>query len=67
MIIEMILDEDNTASFGKLIDLQMMVFMEAGKERTRKEFDSLLDKAGLRIQRIIPTIAPISIIEAVIK
>ena len=67
MIIEMILDEDNTSSFGKLIDLQMMVFMEAGKERTRKEFESLLDNAGLRIQRIIPTIAPISIIEAVIK
>jgi hypothetical protein len=67
MIIEMILDEDNTASFGKLIDLQMMVFMEAGKERTRKEFESLLDNAGLRIQRIIPTIAPISVIEVVIK
>jgi hypothetical protein len=45
----------------------MMVFMEAGKERTRKEFESLLDNAGLRIQRIIPTIAPISVIEVVIK
>lgn len=67
MIIEMILDENNTASFGKLIDLQMMVFMEAGKERTRKEFESLLDQAGLCIQRIIPTVAPISVIEAVIK
>jgi hypothetical protein len=63
LILEMILDEGNTASFGKLIDLQMMVFMESGKERTRKEFESLLDQAGLKISKIIPTIAPISIIE----
>jgi hypothetical protein len=64
LILEMIIDEVNSSSFGKLIDLQMMVFMEDGKERTRKEFEVLLSKAGLRINRIVPTIAPISIIEA---
>jgi len=67
LIFEMIVDEENHASFGKLIDLQMMVFMEKGRERTRKEFESLLQQAGLRINRVIPTIAPISIIEAVIS
>jgi hypothetical protein len=67
LIIEMILDEENHPSLGKLIDIQMMVFMENGKERTRKEFGSLLEHSGLRISRIIPTIAPISIIEAVIS
>jgi len=67
LILEMILDEKNHASFGKLIDIQMMVFMEEGKERTRKEFESLLQQAGLRINRVFPTIAPISIIEAVIS
>jgi len=67
LIIEMILDEENHASFGKLIDLQMMVFMEEGKERTLKEFESLLQPAGLSLNRVIPTIAPISIIEAVIS
>lgn len=66
MILEMILDEKNRTSFGKLLDLQMMVFMEEGKERTRKEFESLLLLSGLKLTRIIPTIAPISIIEAVI-
>ncbi|MCX6244211.1 MAG: methyltransferase [Bacteroidetes bacterium] len=65
LILEMILDEGNKASFGKLIDLQMLVFMESGKERTRKEFESLLAQAGLKISRIFPTIAPISMIEAV--
>lgn len=67
LILEMIIDEENHASFGKLIDLQMMVFMEEGKERTRKEFESLLQQAGLRLNRVIPTIAPISIIEAVLS
>jgi hypothetical protein len=67
LIIEMILDEENHASFGKLIDLQMMVFMEEGRERTRKEFELLLQQVGLRLNRIIPTIAPISVMEAVIS
>jgi hypothetical protein len=66
LILEMILDEKNHASMGKLIDLQMMVFMDEGKERTRKEFETLLQSAGLKLNKVIPTIAPISIIEAVI-
>jgi hypothetical protein len=66
-IIEVIVDETNQPSLGKLIDLQMMVFMDQGKERTRKEFESLLDQAGLKIRKITNTVAPISVIEAVIK
>jgi DNA-binding Lrp family transcriptional regulator len=66
LILEMILGEDSLPFFGKLIDLQMMVFMEAGKERTLKEFDELLHQSGLKLNKVIPTIAPISIIEAVI-
>jgi hypothetical protein len=65
LILEMILDETNHSSFGKLIDLQMLVFMDEGKERTLKDFESLLQFAGLKLNRVIPTIAPISIIEAV--
>jgi len=64
LIFEMLLDEGNNTSFGKLIDLQMMVFMEDGKERTVNEFEELLYQAGLKIIRIIPTISPISMIEA---
>jgi hypothetical protein len=64
LVLEMIVDEENHASFSKLIDLQMMVFMDKGKERTLKEFESLLNEAGLRLNRVIPTIAPISIMEA---
>jgi hypothetical protein len=65
LILEMILDEGNKTSFGKMIDLQMLAFFEDGKERTRMEFETLLHQAGLKINRIIPTIAPLSVIEAV--
>ena len=61
----MVIEEDNKPSFGKLIDIQMMVFMRKGKERTRKEYEALLTSAGLRISRIIPTISPLSLIEAI--
>lgn len=65
LLVEMIIDEGNGPSFGKLIDIQMMAFMESGKERTRKEYEALLRQGGLKISRIVPTIAPFSIIEAV--
>ena len=65
LILEMVIEEDNKPSFGKLIDIQMMVFMQKGKERTRKEYEELLKNAGLRLNKIIPTISPLSLIEAV--
>lgn len=67
LIIEMIPDEGNRSSFGKVIDLQMMVFMEEGRERTLKEFEMLVDRAGLKINRIVRTVAPVCVIEAVNK
>jgi len=64
LIIEMIVPETNSPSFSKLLDLNMMI-MTGGRERTKSEFHALLDAAGFRITRIIPTMAPQSIIEAV--
>ncbi len=64
LILEMIISEGNRFSYGKLIDIQMMVFMHEGKERTRNEYEELLQKSGLTISGITPTISPFSIIEA---
>lgn len=66
LIVEMIVPKTNSASFSKLLDLNMMV-MTAGRERTKSEFHALLDAADLRVTRIIPTMAPQSVIEAVPK
>jgi hypothetical protein len=64
LIIEMVVPAGNAPSLAKLLDIQMMATMSGGKERTAAEFHRLLERAGFCITRIIPTIAPISLIEA---
>jgi hypothetical protein len=41
--------------------------MNGGRERTKAEFHALLEGADYRLTRIIPTLAPQSVIEAVPK
>jgi hypothetical protein len=42
-----------------------MLAMTGGRERTKAEYRALLDAADYKLTRIIPTIAPQSVIEAV--
>lgn len=64
LIVDMIVPEIPSPSFSTLLDLNMMV-MTGGRERTKAEFSTLLNAADYRLARIIPTMAPQSIIEAV--
>jgi len=64
LIIEMVVPPGNEPSLAKLLDIQMMATMQGGKERTGKEFQTLLEQSGFSLTRIIPTIAPICLIEA---
>lgn len=48
-----------------LLDLTMMIAHGDARERTGREFEALLGAAGLRLARIVPTPAPVSVIEAV--
>lgn len=66
LLLEMLLPETADKHFGKLLDLNMLV-MTGGRERTRAEFSVLLDVAGYKVTRIIDTMAPQSLIEAVPK
>lgn len=67
IILETLITPGNDPSFGKLMDLMMMAGTEGGKERTRDEFAYLLSRSGFEILKIIRTIAPFSILEAVKK
>jgi hypothetical protein len=49
---------------GAIFDIDMLVMTKGGKERTADEFKVLLESAGLRLLRIIPTRSPLVIIEA---
>jgi ubiquinone/menaquinone biosynthesis C-methylase UbiE len=68
LLVEMIMppsEEQNTTSYQLVMtDLQMML-MTGGRERTEAEYEALLNMAGFRLARIIPTRSPDSVIEGV--
>ncbi len=62
IIVDCVVPETEEPHFSKFIDLNMLV-MTGGKERTQKEFASLMETAGFKLLRVIPTEQPTSIIE----
>lgn len=65
LIFEPIIENNNQYSFAKLFDIEMLISLEGGKERTKEEFKKMVSQSGLRINRIIQTAAPFSIIEII--
>ena len=63
LLAEAVVPEAGEPHYSKFFDLIMLV-MTGGRERTEKEWRELLDKAGYKIDRIIPTESFLSIIEA---
>lgn len=63
LVIETVIKKDNKAAFGKILDLQMLLGTEKGKERTEEEFKYLFEEAGFKLTRIVKTISPFCIIE----
>lgn len=64
LLIEMVIPEGNDPHPGKILDLEMLT-SPGGLERTEAEYASLFERAGFRLNRIIPTFSPFSVIEAV--
>jgi hypothetical protein len=65
LLVEFVLPSGNEPSLGKLVDLQMLVMSESGRERTAAEFKDLLGEGGFRLGEIYPTAAPQAIIEGI--
>lgn len=63
IIVDCVVPENNEPDFSKTFDLNMLV-MTGGKERTAAEFAQLLDAAGFKLLRVIPTDLPTCIVEA---
>jgi hypothetical protein len=66
LICEMVVPEGNGPSPAKVLDIQMLM-AAGGKERTEAEYRQLLDNAGFRLERVIPTASPLQIVEGVKK
>ena len=64
LLMESVVPPGNTPHFAKTLDLDMMLFV-GGRERTEREFATLLERAGFRMTRVVPTISTISLVEAV--
>ena len=63
LIIEMVLPSGDIPHPGKMLDMMMLVG-PGGQERTEAEYRTLLDRAGLRLTRVVPTASAVSIVEA---
>ena len=63
LVVELVLPQGDEPSFGKWLDLHMLV-MTGGRERTAPEYDALLRAAGFALTRVVPTAAGASIVEA---
>jgi hypothetical protein len=62
LLVEYVLPEGDGASFGKLLDLHMMVAL-GGQERTEAEYRRLFAAHGFRLTRVVPTAGDVSVIE----
>ena len=56
--------EQGRAVEAYLLDLEMLVLTPGGRERTEAEFRVILSDAGFATTRVVPTTAPVSVIEA---
>ncbi len=61
LLVETVIPPGNEPCFGKLLDLMMLLV--GGRERTREQYGRLFSSAGVRLNRIIPTAAEVSILE----
>ena len=65
LVCEMVVSDEPGPTPAKLLDIEMLVMTVGGKERTPEEFRELFASSGLRLNRIVATDRPISVIEAV--
>jgi hypothetical protein len=63
LIVEMVLPSGDAPHPGKMLDV-MMLAVTGGQERTEPEYRALLDKAGFRLTRVVPTESGVSVVEA---
>lgn len=64
LLLESVLLQRYSSDIGLLIDLEMLV-AAGGQERTHAEWAELLGRAGFRLNKVVPTATPVSIVEAV--
>ncbi len=62
LVAEAVAPPGNDGFVIKVTDVEMLVLTPGGQERTAEEFRQLFARAGLKLRRIVPTVARFSII-----
>jgi SAM-dependent methyltransferase len=62
LVVDLVVPPRNEPGLAKIMDLEMLV-APGGLERTEEQFRRLFEAAGFRLERVIPTPAPHSILE----
>jgi hypothetical protein len=65
LAVEMVVPDDDEPHPSRILDMFMLLANGAGMERTEAQYADLLDRAGFRLQRVVPTASPVSVVEAV--
>lgn len=63
LLIEFVVPEHHREFVGNWLDLEMLLALDA-RERSAAEFERVFDRAGYRLQRVVPTASPFSVLEA---
>jgi hypothetical protein len=64
LLCELVVPDEPGPAPAKFLDLEMLALTAGGKERTKAEFRSLFQSAGLDLVRIVETQSPVCMIEA---
>ncbi|WP_394617871.1 methyltransferase [Lentzea sp. JNUCC 0626] len=62
-VFDAVVGDDDRPDDAKSLDLVMMILV-SGRERTADEFEALFGKAGLKLERIVASQGPLSVVEA---
>lgn len=63
LLCEFVIPDHDRDFHGKWVDIEMLVVAGA-RERTAREYGRLFDQAGFRLDRVVDTVSPLSIVEA---
>jgi SAM-dependent methyltransferase len=63
LLCEFVIPDHDRDFHGKWVDIEMLVVAGA-RERTAGEYGRLFDQAGFRLNRVVDTVSPLSIVEA---
>jgi O-methyltransferase domain len=66
LLVEAVIKPGNEPDLSKLGDLEMML-LPGGRERTEAEFAALFARNGFQLTRVVPTRAPLWVVEAQVR